>query len=149
MSQESPPGTEPTRSDSCLFGPYILSPVTLSFPAAAESPPTRSGEDILPERGDSSMPPTRVEHTASAGSPAANRIGRYEVRGEIGRGGMGAVLRGRDPTLGRDLAIKVLLGDLRGNAEARRRFHEEAQIGGQLQHPGLVPVYEFDADAEG
>jgi len=68
-----------------------------------------------------------------------DRLGRFEVHSEIGRGGMGAVLRGRDPVLGRELALKVLLAGRQGNAEALRRFHEEAQIGGQLQHPGLVP----------
>ena len=81
--------------------------------------------------------------------PVQERLGRFEVHGEIGRGGMGAVLRGRDPALGRDLAIKVLLAGRQGNADATRRFHEEAQIGGQLQHPGLVPVYEMGADSGG
>jgi serine/threonine-protein kinase len=77
------------------------------------------------------------------------QLGRFEVHGEIGRGGMGAVLRGHDPTLGRDLAIKVLLASRLRDADALRRFHEEAQIGGQLQHPGLVPVYELSAGADG
>jgi len=68
---------------------------------------------------------------------------RYQLQGEIARGGMGAVLKGRDVDLGRDLAIKVLLESHQGNAEVVRRFVEEAQIGGQLQHPGVVPVYEL------
>jgi hypothetical protein len=68
---------------------------------------------------------------------------RYRIDGEIARGGMGAVLKGRDPDLGRDVAIKVLRADLRDNADLVRRFVEEAQIGGQLQHPGIVPVYEL------
>jgi serine/threonine-protein kinase len=62
---------------------------------------------------------------------------------------MGAVLRGRDPILGRHLALKVLLTGRQGDADALRRFHEEAQIGGQLQHPGLVPVYELGSDPSG
>jgi serine/threonine-protein kinase len=62
---------------------------------------------------------------------------------EIGRGGMGAVLRGRDPELGRDLAVKVLLETYQQHPEMVRRFLEEAQIAGQLQHPGVVPVYEL------
>jgi serine/threonine-protein kinase len=68
---------------------------------------------------------------------------RYRIDGEIARGGMGAVLRGRDPDLGRDVALKVLRDDFRENAEMVRRFVEEAQIGGQLQHPGIVPIYEL------
>ena len=74
---------------------------------------------------------------------------RYELRGEIARGGMGAVLLARDRKLGRDLAIKVLLEAHGGNEDSVRRFLEEAQIGGQLQHPGIAPVYDlgsFDGD---
>jgi tetratricopeptide (TPR) repeat protein len=67
---------------------------------------------------------------------------RYQLQGEIARGGMGAVLRGRDVDLGRDLAVKVLLEKHADNPEVARRFLEEAQIGGQLQHPGVVPVYD-------
>jgi serine/threonine-protein kinase len=70
------------------------------------------------------------------------RLGRYELLEEIGRGGMGAVLRGHDPDLRRDLAVKVLLPEQQHNPEVLSRFTEEAQIGGQLQHPGIVPVYE-------
>jgi serine/threonine protein kinase len=68
---------------------------------------------------------------------------RYRIDGEIARGGMGAVLKGRDPDLGRDVALKVLREDFRDNVEMVRRFVEEAQIGGQLQHPGIVPIYEI------
>jgi len=69
--------------------------------------------------------------------------GRYQFFGEIARGGMGAVLRGRDVDLGRELALKVLLDSHRQKPEFIRRFVEEAQIAGQLQHPGVVPVYEL------
>ncbi len=68
---------------------------------------------------------------------------RYQLSGEIARGGMGAVLRGRDVDLGRDLAVKVLLEKHAHRPEVARRFIEEAQIGGQLQHPGVVPVYDI------
>ena len=61
---------------------------------------------------------------------------------------MGAVLKGRDPDLGRDVALKVLREDLRDNADMVRRFVEEAQIGGQLQHPGIVPIYELGTFAD-
>jgi|GEM_PF-3446885 len=69
--------------------------------------------------------------------------GRYQIQGEIARGGMGAILKGRDIDLGRDLAIKVLLADHKKKPAVLNRFVEEAQIGGQLQHPGIVPVYEL------
>ena len=69
--------------------------------------------------------------------------GRYQILGEIARGGMGSVLRGRDPHLGRELALKVLLDHHRDRADLVDRFVEEAQICGQLQHTGVVPVYEL------
>ena len=61
---------------------------------------------------------------------------------------MGAVLRGRDADLGRDVAVKLLLERHEGSPELVRRFVEEAQIAGQLQHPGIVPVYELGALAD-
>jgi serine/threonine-protein kinase len=61
---------------------------------------------------------------------------------------MGAVLKGHDVDLGRDLAVKVLLERHGDDPELIRRFVEEAQIGGQLQHPGIVPVYELGAFAD-
>ena len=73
---------------------------------------------------------------------------RYRIDGEIARGGMGSVLRGRDPDIGHDVAIKVLREDLRENGDMVRRFVEEAQIGGQLQHPGVVPIYELGTFAD-
>jgi eukaryotic-like serine/threonine-protein kinase len=75
--------------------------------------------------------------------------GRYHIAGEIARGGMGAVLIGRDVDLGRDLAIKVILEEHRDRPEMVHRFVEEAQIGGQLQHPGIVPVHELGRFPDG
>lgn len=67
----------------------------------------------------------------------------YRALGEIARGGMGAVLRGDDVELGRAIAIKVTDVDRAKNPEVVERFIVEAQIGVQLQHPGIVPVYEL------
>src|SRR5262249_20823383 len=142
LSEQPARTADQTLSDSYLAPPAPLPPVTLSTPPASDFPATLAPSDF-PETLD-----------AASGAHAAQRmpherLGRFEVHGEIGRGGMGAVLRGRDPALGRDLAIKVLLTGCQGNADALRRFHEEAQIGGQLQHPGLVPVYELGAGGDG
>ena len=73
----------------------------------------------------------------------ADRSGRVTLLGEIARGGMGAVLKGHDSDIGRELAVKVLLEGHRDKPEFVRRFVEEAQISGQLQHPGIVPVYDL------
>jgi len=74
---------------------------------------------------------------------AAQAPERYHVLGEIARGGVGIVFKGRDIDLGRDVAMKVIRPEHSTNADVVRRFVEEAQIGGQLQHPGIVPVYEL------
>ena len=89
-------------------------------------------------------PETPVPSLPAADEPGPRPpSGRYHFFGEIARGGMGAILKGHDTELNRDLAIKVLLDRHRDNAELVRRFVEEAQIGGQLQHPGIVPIYEL------
>ena len=72
---------------------------------------------------------------------------KYVVDGELGRGGMGAVLRVVDRDLHRDVAMKVLLND-QGDRD-RRRFIEEAQIAGQLEHPNIVPVHDIGVDGTG
>ena len=76
------------------------------------------------------------------------RSGRLQLFGVLGRGGMGVVLRAHDADLGRDLAVKVLRESFRDQPDMVRRFVEEAQIGGQLQHPGIVPVYELGSLAD-
>jgi serine/threonine-protein kinase len=95
--------------------------------------------------GATDAPATGTD-AAAATFPA--RLGRYELLEEIGRGGMGAVLRAHDPDLGRDLAVKVLRPDQQHDPAIVRRFTEEAQVGGQLQHPGIVPVYEVGRAAD-
>ncbi len=88
--------------------------------------------------------PEPVVRTPSAEMPdPSDRLVRLRLLGELARGGMGAILKGRDSDLGRDLAVKVLLEKHRDNPDLIRRFVEEAQISGQLQHPGVVPVYEL------
>src|SRR5687767_8240391 len=77
------------------------------------------------------------------GSVGPQEVGSYRILGEIARGGLGVVLRARDRELGRETAMKMLLEDRRGEPQLVRRFIEEAQIAAQLQHPGIVPIYEF------
>ncbi len=65
----------------------------------------------------------------------------YELFGQLGRGGMGEVYRGRDPALGRELAVKVIRASYRGHAAVERRFIDEARVTGSLEHPDIVPVH--------
>ncbi|MBS0262538.1 MAG: protein kinase [Planctomycetes bacterium] len=87
--------------------------------------------------------PEPVTRPQSPEMPRSTADSRYQLQGEIARGGMGAIIKGRDTDLGRDLAIKVLLDQHKDKPDVIQRFIEEAQIGGQLQHPGIAPVYEL------
>ena len=104
---------------------------------------------VLLRDTDPASAPEPVVQPGSAEMPVPrDRSSRLQLLGEIAHGGMGAVLKGRDTDLGRDLAVKVLLDRHRDRPEMVRRFVEEAQIGGQLQHPGVVPVYELGQFAD-
>jgi serine/threonine protein kinase len=67
---------------------------------------------------------------------------RYEVASELGRGGMGVVYRARDPLLNREVAVKVL-ATTELTTEIEERFQREAQIVAQMDHPGIVPIYDL------
>jgi serine/threonine protein kinase/formylglycine-generating enzyme required for sulfatase activity len=121
----------------------------------AEVDPAISLEDSGPHSFDPAPASKLLTEITARGSGFA----RYEVRGEIGRGGQGAVLRVWDRDLRRSLALKILLEDRpagEGPESASRfetrtlvRFLEEAQITSQLDHPGIVPVHELGLDSSG
>lgn len=73
---------------------------------------------------------------------------RFVEREQIGRGGMGLVIRALDKDLEREVAIKVLPVEWADSVEARR-FVQEARITGRLEHPSIVPVYELGSDQRG
>ncbi|MEE8104492.1 MAG: protein kinase [Planctomycetota bacterium] len=105
------------------------------------STPERSILDLMRAEG---RPAPRILLRALEGDAEVGaRHGklRYELIDKIAQGGVGVVWRARDVDLGRHAAIKVLREAHRGSADTIERFVEEAQIGGQLQHPGIVPVY--------
>jgi Tfp pilus assembly protein PilF len=134
------PESQPRSAPDASGGPqpHADSPASPSTPAA----PLHLRE---PEDSHSSAPARPTETAGQPTAPAAlpSQVGRYEVLQEIAHGGMGAVYKVRDPDLGRTLALKVLLDCHQPRPDPHRRFLEEAQIGGQLQHPGLVPVHEL------
>jgi serine/threonine-protein kinase len=78
---------------------------------------------------------------------ATDRIGRYEILAEIGRGAMGIVYKAHDPKIDRIVAVKtILLFDLGppDEKEYRQRFYEEARTAGRLSHPGIVTVFDVE-----
>jgi len=74
---------------------------------------------------------------------SGQRIGRYEVKQEIGRGGMATVYLARDPRFKRDVAIKVLPRQFTNDEMFRIRFEREAQMIAALDHQAIVPVYDY------
>jgi Tol biopolymer transport system component len=74
---------------------------------------------------------------------AGTKLGPYEILAPIGAGGMGEVYRARDERLKRDVAVKVLPAMFSADADRLKRFEQEAQAAGGLNHPNITAVYDF------
>lgn len=85
---------------------------------------------------------------ATVVDPAAAEVApsRYQDLEELGKGGLGSVARAYDRHLGREVAVKRLH---RVTLPTRRRFERELRLGAQLEHPGIVPVYDGGSDGDG
>jgi serine/threonine protein kinase len=75
---------------------------------------------------------------------ALGRLGRYEIFGVLGRGGYGVVLKGKDATLRRLVAIKIMGRGLAGSSQARRRFIREARAAAAINHPNVVTIHSVE-----
>jgi WD40 repeat protein/serine/threonine protein kinase len=137
----APPGDEKSLADS-LRAHY------------GQDPDPRISLDPEAERSPDAATRARLQGLASR-IPVTKR---YSLQGELARGGMGVVLKVFDKDLRRTLAMKVVLGKLEpdrigdtpvADLQTLSRFLEEAQITGQLDHPGVVPVHELGVDEEG
>jgi serine/threonine-protein kinase len=79
------------------------------------------------------------------------KIGKYLIVGELGKGGMGVVYKGHDPVIRRDVALKVIRRrdlDPQDAESVLERFKREAQAAGNLNHPSIVSIYEYGEDDE-
>lgn len=113
---------------------------------------TGPNEPDLPEtvRGSSDPEATRLTpdrtlprqgHSASpAGASSLPSTDKYEIRGELGHGGLGRVMTALDRDVGREVAFKVMREDV--PAEYAERFLREGRVTGRLEHPNIVPVYD-------
>lgn len=116
-----------------------------------------SASDLAPVAQARSAPGAGPEITSEASwvrsllQPGAadelGRLGRYPVRGVVGQGGMGVVLRAWDSELNRPLAIKLLAPHLTSTGAARKRFLREAQAAAAVVHPSVVPIYSVTSEA--
>lgn len=114
-------------------------------PTAVESSPTAGSDPAVPRQADG---PT----VAAVNGGAPSSLGRYKILKELGRGAMGIVYLGKDPTIQRFVAIKTMsLGSGEGDdkaEEARVRFFREAESTGRLSHPNIVTVYDAGEEHE-
>jgi serine/threonine-protein kinase len=79
---------------------------------------------------------------------AGDRLGRYEIKGPVGKGGMGEVYRARDTELDRDVAVKVLPEEVGGDEDRLRRFKREARAAARLSHPSIVEIFDFGREGD-
>src|SRR4051812_46944880 len=98
-------------------------------PATGPRPPTWPTTDTLPGG-------------AAAGDVPVRQVGRYQITSRLGRGGMASVFLARDPSLGREVAIKFLHTALCEDDDCRARFLREARAAGGLAHPNIVTVHD-------
>ena len=122
-----------------------LSAAAAEVAATTLLPAANGTADGRPSADDVSL--TFLRPSAAPG--ALGTIGIFDIVAVVGRGGMGVVLRGRDPHLDRDVAVKVLDPLLAGNEVARRRFCREARAAASVSHDNLVAVHQVDDDDNG
>src|SRR5882672_8164004 len=155
--QDTPPATQPPDTPAWAPTPD-LGPEDGIRPAAQPSAPvpppgsaTTPYSDVaatmrlIPVPPASTPPPPIPAFITTPPTPAGERyIGKYRIKGELGRGGMGAVYLAEQPGLGREVAIKELIQSAAADPIALKRFLQEAQVMARTSHPNLVQVHDIE-----
>jgi len=95
------------------------------------------------------FPALRTDGIAPGLPGGASGLPGYELREVVGRGSFGVVHRAYQPSVGREVAVKVIRPDLANEPEFIRRFEVEAQLVARLEHPHIVPLYDYWRDPDG
>src|SRR5580704_10212586 len=126
--------------------PAPVSPPPTAVPYVSDIAATMR---LIPVPPPSTPPPPIPVMVATPPPMAGERfIGKYRVKGELGRGGMGAVYLAEQPGLGREVAIKELIQSAATDPVALKRFLQEAQVMARTSHPNLVQVHDLELSAE-
>ena len=80
--------------------------------------------------------------------PIPAKLGKYHIKGQVGRGGMGIVWKALDPDLQRTVAIKILSPHLAQSAVARRRFQREARAAAAISHPNVLTIHSVEEQGD-
>ncbi len=139
---------DPKQPDVPDWAPPTPPPAPAPDPNAVDATmrliPIPHVSPAAPPAPAATTPPAAQPPPAPQSQTAERRIGKYIVKGELGRGGMGAVYLAEQPGLGREVAIKELIQSAIADPIALKRFIQEAQVMARASHPNLVQVHDLE-----